>query len=303
MYPPFLQPNDTIGIVATARWVTQEQMKPAIALFESWGFRVQVSPAVFEKNHQLAGNDTVRLAALQEMLDNPEIKAIVVARGGYGTARIVDELDWTSFLSHPKWVCGYSDITVLLNALTNKGIAAIHSTMPISFPDATPEALEQLRRCLVGEKVPIVWQSTGLAGSAEGEVVGGNLSVIYSQLGSCTQLDTRGKILFLEDVDEMLYHIDRMMVGLKRGGLFREVKGVIFGGFTQIKDNTKAFGFSTDNPWGVGIEEMALAHLVGLNRPVSFGFPAGHLADNRAFYEGLPASLVVEEGHSRLVFQ
>lgn len=303
MYPPFLQPNDTIGIVATARWVTQEQMQPAIALFESWGFRVQVSPAVFEKNHQLAGNDAVRLAALQEMLDNPEIKAIVVARGGYGTARIVDELDWTSFLSHPKWVCGYSDITVLLNALTNKGIAAIHSTMPISFPDATPEALEQLRRCLVGEKVPIVWQSTGLAGSAEGEVVGGNLSVIYSQLGSCTQLDTRGKILFLEDVDEMLYHIDRMMVGLKRGGLFREVKGVIFGGFTQIKDNTKAFGFSTDNPWGVGIAEMALAHLVGLNVPVSFGFPAGHLADNRAFYEGLPASLVVEEGHSRLVFQ
>jgi muramoyltetrapeptide carboxypeptidase len=302
MYPPFLQPNDTIGIVATARWVTAEQLQPAIALFQSWGFRVKVAPAVFEKNFQLAGNDAVRLAALQQMLDDPEIKAVVIARGGYGTVRVVDAIDWTAFLKHPKWVCGYSDITVLLNVLTNKGFGAIHSTMPISFPDATPEALEQLRRCLVGEKVPIVWEGSGQKGNAEGPVVGGNLSVIYSQLGSATQLDTRGKILFLEDVDEMLYHIDRMLVGLKRAGLFEGCTGVVFGGFTQMKDNTASYGFSVENPWGFSVEEMAMEYLGGLHIPIGFGFPAGHLNDNRAFYQGCLAQLEVRESSSTLFF-
>jgi muramoyltetrapeptide carboxypeptidase len=302
MQPPFLQSGDTIGIVSTARWVSPEQLAPAIALFESWGLRVKVAPNVGTKTFQLAGNDATRLADLQAMLDDKEVKAIIISRGGYGTVRLIDQIDWTFFDQNPKWIAGYSDITVLLNRLSNQGFSAIHSTMPISFPDATKEALDNLKAALFGELNEMTWEGGLFAGQAEGEIVGGNLSVIYSQLGSATQLKAKGKILFLEDVDEMLYHTDRMLMGLKRAGVLDGIVGLIAGGFTQMKDNTLAFGFSLENPWGADVEDMFREFFGPMGVPVASQFPAGHLADNRAFYMGKKASLKVDNKNCRLVF-
>lgn len=302
MQPPFLQSGDTIGIVSTARWVSPEQLAPAIALFESWGLRVKVAPNVGTQHFQLAGEDATRLADFQSMLDDDDVKAIIISRGGYGTVRLVDAIDWGKYDKNPKWIAGYSDITVLLNRLSNVGIASIHSTMPISFPDATVEALDNLKAALFGDLREIIWQGTLFAGEAEAEIVGGNLSVIYSQLGSVTQLDTQGKILFIEDVDEMLYHTDRMLMAMKRAGLFNQIKGVIVGGFTQMKDNTKDFGFSTENPWGASVSEMMMEFFEPLNIPVVMDFPAGHLSDNRAFFMGKKARLEAQKEISKLVF-
>lgn len=302
MQPPFLQSGDTIGIVSTARWVSPDQLAPAIALFESWGLRVKVAPNVGTQHFQLAGEDAVRLSDFQSMLEDDDVKAIIISRGGYGTVRLIDSIDWRKYDENPKWIAGYSDITVLLNRLSNEGIASIHSTMPISFPDATQEALDNLKAALFGDLREMTWQGTLFAGTAEAEIVGGNLSVIYSQLGSSTQLDTRGKILFIEDVDEMLYHTDRMLMALKRAGLFNQIKGVIVGGFTQMKDNTQEFGFSTDNPWGAGVSDMMKEFFEPIKIPVVVDFPAGHLSDNRAFFMGKMARLEAHQEISKLVF-
>jgi muramoyltetrapeptide carboxypeptidase len=225
-----------------------------------------------------------------------------VARGGYGTVHTIDEI--LPHLNDSKWICGYSDVTVLLNACTNKDIACIHSTMPISFEHATPEALENLRRALFGESFLFDWNEKQIqTGTAQGKIVGGNLSVIYSQLGSPTQLNTEGKILFLEDVDEMLYHIDRMLTALKRAGMLKNIRGLILGGFTQMKDNTEEFGFSNNNPWGKSLVEMILEIGLDCNIPVTMGFPAGHLNDNRAFFMGRNAELIVNENSAQLTWK
>jgi muramoyltetrapeptide carboxypeptidase len=287
--PPFLRSGDCIGIVATARWMAPGQMDRALAVLTSWGFRVRVSEAVEERFGQLAGNDELRRKELQQMLDDQELSAIVIARGGYGTVRIIDQLDWSEFYKKPKWICGYSDISVLLSHLTNQGIACIHSTMPISFPDATEKALAQLRGCLSGSLAQITWEtpewsddSTGVTGN----LVGGNLSVIYSVLGSKTQVNTSNSILFIEDVDEHLYHIDRMCWALRRAGIFDSVRAVLVGGMTQIKDNTIEFGFKMDNPWGFDVHEIIRNSLPDISIPIFGGFPAGHQNDNRAFMLG-----------------
>jgi muramoyltetrapeptide carboxypeptidase len=225
-----------------------------------------------------------------------------VARGGYGTIHTIDEI--LPFFNDSKWICGYSDVTVLLNACTNKDIACIHSTMPISFEHAAPEALENLRCALFGESFLFDWNEKQIqTGITEGKIAGGNLSVIYSQLGSATQLNTEGKILFLEDVDEMLYHVDRMLTALKRAGMFKNITGLILGGFTQMRDNTEEFGFSSNNPWGKSLVEMILEIGLDCNIPVTMGFPAGHLNDNRAFYMGRNAELIVNENSAQLTWK
>jgi muramoyltetrapeptide carboxypeptidase len=287
--PPFLRSGDCIGIVATARWMASGQLDYALAILTSWGFRVRVSEAVEERFGQLAGNDEKRREELQKMLDDPEISAILIARGGYGTVRIIDDLNWSRFYERPKWICGYSDITVLLSHLTNQGIACIHSTMPISFPDATVEALGQLRDCLTGSLTQVTWETTHWSDESEGlagNLVGGNLSVLYSQLGSKSQINARNSVLFLEDVDEHLYHIDRMCWALRRSGIFESIRAVIIGGMTQIKDNTIEFGFKVDNPWGFEIHEIIRNSLPDSSIPLFGGFPAGHQNDNRAFMMG-----------------
>jgi len=299
MQPAFLQQGDTIGIIATARFITTEQWQFAKREIESWGLKIKLAENVFSPSYQLAGNVEERTQSFLSLWNEDEVKALLVARGGYGTVHTIDEID--PYLNSSKWICGYSDVTVLLNACTNKNIACIHSTMPISFEHATQEALENLRCALFGESFSFHWKENQIqVGMTAGEIVGGNLSVIYSQLGSSTQLNTEGKILFLEDVDEMLYHVDRMLTALKRAGMFKNISGLILGGFTQMRDNTEEFGFSSNNPWGNSVEEMIRKLGIKSETPVATGFPAGHLNDNRAFYMGLNAELIVNENSAQL---
>ena len=302
MQPAFLQQGDTIGIIATARFITSEQWQYAKGVINSWGLKIKLAENVFKPSFQLAGNVEERTQSFLSLWKDNDVKALLVARGGYGTIHTIDEI--LPFLNNSKWICGYSDVTVLLNACTNKNIACIHSTMPISFEHATAEALENLRRALFGESFLFEWNEKQIqTGNTEGKIVGGNLSVIYSQLGSATQLKTEGKILFLEDVDEMLYHVDRMLTALKRAGMFKNIQGLILGGFTQMRDNTEEFGFSSNNPWGKSLVEMILDIGLDCNVPVTMGFPAGHLNDNRAFYMGRNAELIVNENSAQLTWK
>jgi muramoyltetrapeptide carboxypeptidase len=301
--PPFLKSGDCIGVAATARWVTPEQLKPAIDLFHSWGFRVKVAGNVHTQHFQLAGTAEERTQGLQELMDDPDVKAIIIARGGYGSVHTIDSLDFSRFEQEPKWIVGYSDITILHAHLNSRGIATIHSTMPISFPDATELALDNLRRSLFGELD--VFQSTekAMVSTASGYVMGGNLSVLYSLLGSDSWTKLPDVLLFIEDVDEMLYHLDRMLWGMYRSGMLTNVRAIICGGFTQIKDNTKTFGFSVENPWGANEREVIQSMANRLQVPVAFGFPAGHLSDNRAFYLGRIATLQMENGMPSIRYQ
>ncbi len=302
MQPAFLQQGDTIGIIATARFITSDQWQYAKGVIESWGLKIKCAENVFKPQFQLAGSVEDRTQSFLSLWNDPEVKALLVARGGYGTVHTIDEI--LPHLSASKWICGYSDVTVLLNACTNENISCIHSTMPISFEHATAEALENLRCALFGESFLFNWNEKQIQiGRCEGEIVGGNLSVIYSQLGSSTQLNTEGKILFLEDVDEMLYHVDRMITALKRAGMFKNIRGLILGGFTQMRDNTEEFGFSSNNPWGKSVEQMIRELALSAETPIAIGFPAGHLNDNRAFYMGRNSELIVNENSAQLTWK
>lgn len=301
--PPFLKTGDCIGIAATARWVSREQLQTAIDLFTGWGLRVKVADQVYTQNYQLAGTADDRRSGLQQMIDDPEVNAIIIARGGYGTVHVVDGLHIETLLRQPKWIAGYSDITVLHGHLNARGLATIHSTMPISFPDATALAIEDLRRCLFGEQQEFVSALPYDGPEVSGRLVGGNLSVLYSIAGSHSWKFEEPLILFIEDVDEMLYHLDRMMWGLQRNGALNGVKAIACGGFTQMKDNTQAFNFPTDNPWGSDTEAIIRQAAERLGIPVAFGFPAGHLSDNRAFYLGRLAILKPTTGGAAISYQ
>ncbi|MBX7052844.1 MAG: LD-carboxypeptidase [Flavobacteriales bacterium] len=292
--PSFLKSGDTIAVVSTARWISEDVYAATAALFSSWGFKTKRSENLFTRQFQLAGDAKQRRQALQDALDDPEVKAIVIARGGYGTVHIIDELDFSHFRKNPKWICGYSDITVLHAHCNSAGIATIHSTMPVSFGVATPEALETLRQALTGELNEICFgQTSSLPNfpTSPLPVLGGNLSVLDSLLGSGSINFQQDHILFIEDVDEMFYHIDRLMMALKRAGVFRFTKAILLGGMTQMKDNTTEFGFETQNPWGHDPRTTVFAIANSLNIPVLEHFPAGHQNDNRAFYLNVPIIL------------
>ncbi|MFO0386904.1 MAG: LD-carboxypeptidase [Flavobacteriales bacterium] len=300
MIPPFLRPGDVVAICATARWITDDDLQIAVTLIESWGFRVEVLDQVMHRHFQLAGQADERRSALQRLMDRPDIQAICIARGGYGTVHLVDELDWSGFMRHPKWICGYSDITVLHAELSRRGVASIHSTMPVSFSSCTREALESLRAALSGEYAECSWSCAGHEEvNARGTLWGGNLSVLCSLLGSPSLMPPEGALVFLEDVDEMLYHVDRMLTALKRAGIIQRSAALIAGGFTRMKDNTQEFGFPADNPWGSSTSDM-LRSCFGDRGGLVTGMPAGHLEDNRAFYLGLSAKLDAGGGRARL---
>lgn len=301
--PPFLKPNDTIGIVATARWIDEQTKALAQETFASWGFKTKFFPDVSSKHFQLAGTDEVRKANLQAALNDEELAAIMIARGGYGTVRVIDGLNWSAFIQKPKWICGYSDITILHAHLNHVlGVASIHSTMPISFPHATSEALSNLRCALVGRPFQFQWPQSPNIDSISAPLVGGNLSVLYSALGSPQQLQAHNAIVFIEDVDEMLYHVDRMLMALLRANAFSGAKAIVAGGFTLIKDNTPEFGFEVNNPWGISVADMLSELSQRLGIPVLQGMQAGHLNDNRAFYLGVGATLEAHNGTAHLAF-
>jgi len=295
--PPFLTPGDTIGIVATARKITYEEAAPAIGMLVDEGFKVRTGQRMFGINNQFSGTDEERTADLQRMLDDPEVKAILCARGGYGTVRIIDRLDFSEFVKHPKWICGFSDVTVLHSHIHRHfGIATLHSPMLFNMREMTPAhpAFRALADALKGQPQALEGAPSELnrMGTCEAEVVGGNLSILYSLLGSASDVDTYGKILFLEDLDEYLYHLDRMMMNLARNGKLRNLAGLIVGGMTDMNDNAIAFGGTA--------EQIIARHVADFDYPVAFGLPVGHLEDNRALMFGKKTALRVSEGGSVL---
>ncbi len=294
--PNYLQKNDTVAIVSTARKITLNKIQPAIDLMNSWGLKVVVGETIGFKDHQFAGNDEQRTADFQKMLDNTEIKAIWCARGGYGTVRIIDQLDFTKFKKQPKWVIGYSDVTVLHNHVHNLGIETLHATMPLDVAKNTEQALYSLKKNLFGDVISyeISTSKDNKLGAVSGNLIGGNLSMLYSLLGSETSIDTANKILFIEDLDEYLYHIDRMLMNLKRNNYFKNLKGLIIGGMTDMHDNTI--------PFGKNAKEIILAIISKYDFPVVFDFPAGHLKDNRALILGRKVELKVEKEKTMLSF-
>ena len=295
--PPYLQKGDTVAILATARKHIVKSMQPTIDLLESWGLHVVVGESIGLEENQLAGNDEQRAADLQEQLDNPNIKAIWCARGGYGTVRVVDLIDFTQFKKSPKWLVGFSDVTVLHNHLNTMGYKSIHGIMPISLAKASKEAIESLRLSLFGQPLQYAIDPHPMnrLGKATGEVVGGNLSILYSVLGSPSAIDCTDKILYIEDLDEYLYHIDRMMMNLKRNGCLESLKGIIVGSMTDMKDN--------DIPWGKNALEIVQDVTKQYNIPVIFNFPAGHIHDNRALILGNNVTIEVTENCSTVLFE
>jgi muramoyltetrapeptide carboxypeptidase len=288
MLPPYLQKGDTIAIVATARKVNMAELQPAISIFESWGLKVKLAAGLFEEAHQFAGDDHNRITSFQAELDDPTVQAIICARGGYGTVRLIDQLDFTNFRLHPKWIIGYSDVTVLhSHIMQHHAIPTVHATMPISMQahNADAESIASLQKILFGEQPDYSFPAHTLnePGNASGKLVGGNLSVLYSLLGSASDIDTDGCILFLEDLDEYLYHIDRMMMNLKRTGKLANLAGLVIGDMSDMRDNTI--------PFGKPAYEIIAEHVAEYAYPVVFGFPAGHTSKNMALVFGENATL------------
>lgn len=294
--PPFLKAGDTVALVCTARKFFPEDAKPAIDLLESWGLNVKLGTTIGLDNFQLGGTDSERAADFQAQLDDENVKAIWCARGGYGTVRIIDSLDFTNFKQHPKWIMGFSDVTVLHSQLNVERVATLHSIMPFTVPTAPDEVKETLRQALFGETISYVIPSKSydVNGTASGELVGGNISILYSLLGSKSSIDTKDKILFIEDLDEYLYHIDRMMYNLKRNGYFDNVKGIIVGSMTDMHDN--------EIPFGQNEVQIITEIAKDLSIPIAFQFPAGHQKDNRTLILGKQVHFEVNEKEIKLIF-
>ena len=294
--PPFLKAGDTVALVCTARKFFPEDAKSAIDLLESWGLNVKLGATIGLDNFQLGGTDSERAADFQAQLDDISVKAIWCARGGYGTVRIIDSLDFTKFKKYPKWIMGFSDVTVLHSQLNVERVASLHSIMPFTVPNAPEEVKETLRKALFGETLSysIPSKSYDVKGVASGELVGGNISILYSLLGSKSAIDTKDKILFIEDLDEYLYHIDRMIYNLKRNGYFKQVKGIIVGSMTDMHDNEIPFG---QNEVQI-ITEIAKDFSI----PIAFQFPAGHQSDNRTLILGKQVHFEVNEKEVKLQF-
>ena len=274
--PEYLKKGSKIALVTPARKIGRDEIAAAVKWIEEKDFEAVYDDRLFAEYHQLAGNDDFRASVLQEYLDRDDIDAILCVRGGYGTIRIVDKLDFTKFVKHPKWIVGYSDVTVLHAKMQQLGYQSIHGTMAINFEKNTKEALETLYKALVGKH-----QTDGefLATlGMTGQVVGGNLSVLYSMLGSDLFPETDGKILFIEDLDEYLYHIDRMMMGLKRAGKLANLKALLVGAFTDMHDNTIPFGMTA--------KEIIFEKVKEYGYPVIWDYPAGHIDDNRTIIFG-----------------
>ncbi|SNB33690.1 putative carboxypeptidase [Flavobacterium psychrophilum] len=294
--PPYLKKGDTIAIVATARKNIDDNLKFAKDLLTSWGLNVKIGSTIGLDLNQLAGTDAQRAADFQNQMDNQKIKAIWCVRGGYGTVRMIDLLDFKKFKENPKWIIGFSDVTVLHNHLNTMGYKSIHGIMPVSSK-ATQEAKESLRIALFGERLEYEIDSHFMnkPGKASGELVGGNLSILYSLLGSKSAINCDDKILFMEDLDEYLYHIDRMMINLQRNGCLESIKGIIVGGMTKMKDN--------DIPWGKNALQIIDEVTKKYNIPTIYEFPAGHIQDNRALVMGNKVSMSVNNECSTVVFE
>ena len=291
MRPNSIQKGDTVGLIALACKVNFEILKPAIAWMENvWGLKIVLGESLTSEYHQFAGTDTVRANDFQMMLDNPEIKAIFSARGGYGSSRLLDSIDFTVFQKQPKWVIGFSDITAVHCHIHTLNIESLHATMPkIFLQEGGEQSLESLRKILFGEETnyKIEPHKLNRLGVGEGQLIGGNLAILIHVIGSKSDINYEGKILFLEDVNEYLYNIDRMMIQLKRSGKLQNLAGLIVGSFSDCQDN--------DVPFGKSAYEIIEEAVADYDFPVCYGFPVGHEVDNWAMPHGRRLSLLVEE--------
>ena len=295
IFPPFLKQGDTIGIVAPARKIERNDIEFSVRWWEEKGFKIILGKSLFAEEHQFAGSDAARAKDFQSMLDNSNIKAIFCARGGYGTLRIIDTLEFLSFNLEPKWICGFSDITVLHSHINKEyDIATIHSTMPVSANGDNLNNFETLFQVLIGEhpKYQCNPHILNRMGICSGELVGGNLSLLYALSGSISEIDTTNKILFIEDVDEYLYHIDRMMLQLKRAEKLKNLSGLLVGSFSKIRDN--------DIPFGKSYEQIITEHCEEYDFPIAFNFPSGHAENNVALKLGATHTLIVERTKTTL---
>lgn len=296
--PEYLKPGDEVGIVSPSFCIDENLLIEAVALIEKWGLRVRVGKNALKQNGPFAGSDLERLSDLQEMIEDHDIKAVISSRGGYGISKIISRIDFTALSKNPKWFAGFSDITVLhmwLNEVC--GIMSIHGEMPLNFsnPEKTSEAIISLRQALFGDLKKTEWEGAFFRiGDVKGEVTGGNLSLIYSLNGTIAEPVTEGKILFIEEVGEYYYHIDRMFTSLKLAGKLEGLSALVIGGMNKIEE--------AKIPWGRGIEETIYDIVSEYSYPVYFNFPAGHLSDNRAFYIGRQARIDVKDKKAVLMY-
>ncbi|EDP98564.1 LD-carboxypeptidase [Kordia algicida OT-1] len=285
--PKPLHKGATVGILSTARKISIAEIEAAIELLHSWDLKVVLGTTIDLEENQFAGDDMTRAMNFQQFMDDDSIDAIWCARGGYGTIRMIDYLDFSRFVKNPKWIIGYSDVTVLHAKGQQLNFETLHATMPIDLSRNTSESLESLRKVLFGESLNYSVPNANFnrKGTATGELIGGNLSMLYSMTGSDLSLDTTGKVLFLEDLDEYLYHVDRMLMNLKQNKYFEGLSGLIVGGMTKMHDNTI--------PFGKNAQEIIVDATAEYDFPICFDFPAGHLDDNRALIFGKKVNLNV----------
>jgi len=293
--PPYLKPGDEVAILSPASFPPTENWKQGVEVLESWGLRVRNAPNYLSRHFGLGGTDVERLSDLQQMLDDPSIKAIFPIRGGYGSSRLLDSLDFSGFISCPKWIVGFSDITALLCEVDRLGIASIHGPMPHNFCQKGGEsALQNLHSLLFDGKVSIAAPAHSLDryGEASAEIIGGNLSLLCHLVGSSTFGSTEGKILFIEEVGERLYHVDRMLLQLKRAGYFQNLAGLIVGGFTDCNEASLAIGKTAF--------ELVAEHTSSYSYPITFDFPAGHIPNNQPIVFGVKSKMLVNSQEIQL---
>ena len=288
-----------IAIVSPSFYIEKQNVLDAAGILQQWGLKVRIGKNAFNRSGSFAGSDAERLSDLQEMTDDPAIRAVLSSRGGYGVSRIINRIGFSSLKQSPKWYTGFSDLTVLHLWLSEVcGIMSVHSDMPLNFtnPSKTGSTVESLRQILFGEYMSIEWE--GLihrGGNASGEMTGGNLSLLYSLMGTPAEPSTEGKILFIEDVGEYYYHIDRMMTSLRLAGKLKGLSALIVGGMNKLED--------TKIPWGKSIEETILEVVDEYDYPVIFNFPAGHISDNRAFFIGRVANIDIRGDQVSLTYR
>ena len=283
-----------IAIAAPARKVSPDEMEFAIQWLHDNGFESVFDNRLYSVDNIAAGSDALRASIIQEYMDCDDIDAIWMARGGYGSIRIIDKLDFSRFVQHPKPIVGFSDVTVFHGKLSRLGIPSIHASMPHILANKTPEALQSLIYALTGKPLHYEWPTYPLnrSGEAKGVIIGGNLSVLCGMLGSNSFPKTEGRIFFIEEVDEYIYHVERMMYALKRAGKLDHIKALVIGGLTEIHDNP--------DPFGKSVEQAIFDVVKDYGYPVVFGFPAGHFSDNRAINFGREAKLIISDAGSKI---
>lgn len=296
--PPYLKPGDTVGIVAPSSFLKEEEISHGLEVINSWGVKIKTGKYLYKKINSFAGNDCQRMADLQDMLDDSEVKAIICARGGYGTLRIIKGLDFSRFRKNPKWIAGCSDITVLHSALSTFGIESLHSAMPRGITTSPEDkiSMESLKDALFGNTLEydVNPHPMNREGSVKGVISGGNLSVLYSLRGTQYDIDTAGKILFIEDVGEYLYHIDRMMTNLSLGHKLSNLKALIIGGMNLMRISGSGYRKKAYTIIREAVSEYCY--------PMVFGMPAGHIHPNKTLIMGRKVEIKADSHNVKIIF-